>query len=208
METLSATTASRTDVKSAVYERRSVRKYLDKPVSRDLLLEIIHAGRMAPSAMNRQPWSFYVVTDKEMISGFSKSIIRASVVEFAKSGIRQMLRTASDLYHAVKGTEFKSKEDPVFHGAPAVIFITVPKEDEWAMVDAGMCAQNMLLAAHSMGLAGCPIGFAKLIERTSDYPKLRIPEQEQVVLAVVIGYPDEFPDSHPRRKNNVFFLHE
>ncbi|MFM7218514.1 MAG: nitroreductase family protein [Bacteroidota bacterium] len=208
METSTVSIDSRTDVRNAIYERRSIRKYQDKALNKKLVEEIIQAGRMAPSAMNKQPWSFYVVSDRQLIKELSKSIIKASFMDFAKSGIRQMVRTASDLYHAARHADLKSTDDPVFHGAQTVVFITAPKEDEWAMIDVGMCAQNMLLMAHSLGIGGCPIGFAKLVEHAKSYPKLRIPDGEHVVLAIILGFPDEVPEVHPRRRNNVFFLQE
>jgi nitroreductase len=71
-----------------------------------------------------------------------------------------------------------------------------------------MCAQNMLLAAESLGVSGCPVGFGAIVQYVKDYPILRIPENERVVLSVVLGYADEHPVMHPRRKNNVFFLNE
>jgi len=51
------------DVFEAIRTRRSIRKYKEKPVEKDKLLKIIEAARLAPSTLNRQPWSFVIVTD-------------------------------------------------------------------------------------------------------------------------------------------------
>jgi nitroreductase len=177
-------------------------------VERPLIEQLIDAGRMAPSAMNRQPWSFYILTDAEQISLLSKEIGRAAMLRTAKSGIKSMVKSAADLYHAYRSMDYKWGEDMVFHGAPVVIFLTAPKENEWAPTDIGMCAQNMLLAACSLGLAACPVGFATMVESAKDYGMLRIPANEHVLLSVVVGYGDEHPEVHPRRKNNVFFLND
>jgi nitroreductase len=69
-----------------------------------------------------------------------------------------------------------------------------------------MCAQNMMLAAKSLGLDSCPIGFAKYIEQTLVYHKLEVPDGEDVQLAVILGYGDEKPEPHPRIKDNVLFI--
>ncbi|HRH66636.1 MAG TPA: nitroreductase [Bacteroidia bacterium] len=190
----------------AIYERRSVRKFSDRPVAKQQIDQIIDAGRMAPSAMNHQPWSFYVLTDKAEIKTFSKEISRASVKEISRMGIKDILKSAAGLIHAIANVDFFTMEDFVFHGAPVVIFLTAPKDNEWSSLDIGMCAQNMMLAAHSLGLASCPVGFGKFVEHTKDYPRLRIPANEQVLLSVIFGYADEQPVVHERRKNNVFFL--
>jgi nitroreductase len=158
-----------------IYERRAVRKYKNKVVEWKLIEQIIGAGRMAPSAINKQPWKFYVVTDKMLIKSFSAAIAGITIKDFAKSGIKKMFETAAHLFHFSKSFSFSALEDPVFHGAPVVIFITSPKDNEWASLDIGMCAQNMMLAAKSLGLDTCPVGFGKYIEKTKIFPRLRIP---------------------------------
>lgn len=191
-----------------IYSRRSVRKYKQEPIARKTIEQIIEAGRMAPSAMNLQPWSFYVLTDTGQIALFSKEISRTAVIRMARHGMRQLLKSAVGLYHAYRSMDFKFSDDPVFHGAPVVIFLSAPVDNNWAAIDVGMCAQNMLLAAESLGVSGCPVGFGTIVQYVKDYPLLKIPENERVVLAVVIGYADEHPVMHPRRKNNVFFLND
>ena len=49
------------DTLKTIYERRAVRKYKDRPVEKHLVEQLLDAGRMAPSAINRQPWKFYVM---------------------------------------------------------------------------------------------------------------------------------------------------
>ena len=55
-----------------IYERRAVRKFIDKPVERKLIEQVIFAGTMAPSAINKQPWKFYVITNKPNIRNWIK----------------------------------------------------------------------------------------------------------------------------------------
>lgn len=189
MEQLSDTWVS-TETLHAIYDRRSVRSYEDRPVFIELISRVIDAGKMAPSAMNRQPWKFYVLTTPDAIGAFSKEIAAALEGKF----------------HLAHGLDPLASDDPIFHGAPVVIFITTPRDDEWAPIDAGMCAQNMLLAAHSLGLASCPVGLARYVEKTPIVSRLGLAANEEVVLAVVMGYGRELPEQHKRIGNNVIFI--
>ena len=68
------------EVIKTIFKRRAVRKYKEKAVNKEIIGQLIAAGRMAPSAMNRQPWKFYVVTSKDDISLFSKEIAKVGLV--------------------------------------------------------------------------------------------------------------------------------
>ena len=57
---------------NSIFHRISVRKYEDRPVEKEKIMEILRAGMQAPSACNQQPWEFYMVTDKEKIQKLSK----------------------------------------------------------------------------------------------------------------------------------------
>ncbi len=183
------------DVLKTIYSRRAIRRYLNKPVDRTIIEQLLDAGRMAPSAMNKQPWHFYIVTKQEDISLYSAAIIDAALKSLPNTGVH-------DLSH---GVEFFKTADPVFHGAPVVIFLTAAKGNEWAPIDIGMCAQTIFLAAKSLGLDSCPVGFGKFIEQTPHYKRLGIAEDEEVILSIIIGYGDEIPAVHPRDKNNAFY---
>lgn len=195
------------EVIKTIFERRAVRKYKNIPVSKELIEQLLEAGRMAPSAMNKQPWKFYILTSKDDIQLFSHEIDKVALKNIPKMGIKNIAKAVfSGMRHLSDSVHFMLAEDPVFHGAPVVIFITAPKENEWASLDIGMCAQNMMLTAKSLGLDSCPVGFGKFVEQTEDYPKLDIPSTDQVHLAIIIGYGDETPEVHERIKNNAHFF--
>lgn len=189
-----------------IYTRRAVRKYKDVSVQKELIEKIIDAGRMAPSAMNQQSWNFYVVTDRALIESFSKAIQKVVVKKMIVSKPKQLLATLGNLLHFPEGTRFLRTADHVFYGAPAVVFVTGPKNNEWAALDTGMCVQNMMLAAKAMGLASCPVGFARYLEYTDEYLHLHIPLTEEILLAVIVGYGAETPEAHPRKKHNVIYI--
>lgn len=195
------------DTIKTIFERRAIRKYKEKAVSKEIIEQIIDAGRIAPSAMNRQPWKFYVVTSKEDIKLFSHEIAKQGLKTIPKTGIKEAVKSiVTGITNLSHGIDFLLSKDPVFHEAPVVIFITAPKDNEWAALDIGMCSQNMMLAAKSLGLDSCPIGFGKFVEKTKSYSKLNIPSDERVHLAIIIGYGDEKPEVHKRKKDNVFYI--
>jgi nitroreductase len=191
---------------SVIYSRRAVRRYKDKPVNRTLIEQVIGAGRMAPSAMNMQPWKFYVLNDKGEIKSFSNQIAKASVKGIAKTGVKGIAKAVSSALLHPHDLSFFKGDDFIFHGAPVVIFITAPKDNEWAGLDIGACAQNMMLAAKSFGLDTCPVGLAKFVENTQVFPKLNISKKDHVMLAVILGYGDETPEMHERKRNNLFYI--
>lgn len=178
------------EVIDIIYNRRAVRRYKDKPVEKKIIEQLIDAGRMAPSGMNQQPWMFYVVTDKQLIQNMDDQI---KVV-------------VNDVYTSPHMVEFLNSPSPIFHGAPIVIFITVPGTNEWAALDVGMCSQNIMLAAKALGLDTCPVGLGKFLERTCLYSQLEIPSTDRIIISLTLGYGDEQPPVHERLKNNVKYI--
>jgi nitroreductase len=194
------------DTLKIIYDRRAIRKYKDKPVEIELIERIIDAGRMAPSAMNRQSWKFHVLTNTETIKAFSKEIVSIAAKKFIKTGLRQIIKSITSMFHFSAAFDVLKSGDPVFYGAPVVIFISAPVDNEWAELDIGMCSQNMMLAAKSIGLDSCPIGFGKFIQQTKIFSRLKIPETEQVYFSIILGYGDENPEMHKRIRENVFYI--
>ncbi|HEY0654391.1 MAG TPA: nitroreductase [Chryseosolibacter sp.] len=178
------------NIMQIIYGRRAVRKYKGRPVEKNLIEQIVDAGRMAPSGMNLQPWKFYVVTEGDLIQQMDD----------------QIRVVVADVYKMPEMVEFLKTNNPIFHGAPVVIFITAPKANEWAALDIGMCAQNMMLAAKAAGLDTCPIGLGKFIERTTLFSQLGVQATDHVLLSLSLGYGDEKPLLHDRKKDNLFYV--
>jgi nitroreductase len=195
------------EVLKHIFERRAVRKYKHMSVDKDVIEMLLDAGRMAPSAMNRQPWKFYVLSDRKKIKAFSKEIAAIAVKQIKHVSLKELAKMTLSFFHLSTMVHFLEQDDHIFYGAPVVIFITSPLKDEWGALDVGMCAQNIMLAAKSMGLDTCPVGFAKFVSQTKDYYQLNIPASEQVDLAIIVGYGDESPKSHERIENNAVFIH-
>lgn len=190
--------------------RRSIRSYLDRPVPRETLEEIIECARFSPTALGRQPWHFTVVMDRELIK---------EIVEEIKKKIRLMLRLKfilRPLYPDLKDKKFLSiakeraysKEDRIFYSAPALIIISTAKKSTYGLKDSFLAAQNIMLASHSLGLGTCIIGFAEAINKSNKIlKKLKLPTFHKVQVTIALGYPRQqlghLPD---RRKDNSTFI--
>jgi nitroreductase len=195
-------------VLQAIFQRRATRKFKSDPVSVEHINAIISAGRMAPSAINKQPWRFYVLHTPDRIRQISEIIRSSSKWQMMKIGLKEAVHALLNpsSFKLSDGIKFFNEEDPIFHKAAVAVVITAPKSSEWAALDIGMCAQNMMLAAHSLGLSTCPVGLAKFIENTDAMEQMGISNDETVHLAVIIGYADEAPELHERKTDNVKFV--
>ena len=172
---------------SNMMARRSIRKYLDKPVEHEKLEVIVRAGINAPSGMNRQPWIIRVVEDQKLI---------ADVTEVYKRNNPEQVKRDKD---------FKN----MFRNAPNLICVCTPAEG--GALDAGLLGENMMLAAQSMGLGTCclggPVRFLNSNAEAKFFlDRLDIPEGYKLNYILAIGYPDEQPDAKPRDASKVKYI--
>ena len=175
-------------VLSNIMARRSVRKYLDKPVEHALLEVVVRAGINAPSGMNRQPWMVRVVEDQKLI---------AEVTEVYKQENAEAVKRDKD---------FKN----MFRNAPNLICVCTPANGGGEL-DAGLLGENMMLAAQAMELGTCclegPVRFLLSNEKCKFFlDRLDIPADYKLNYIIAIGYPDEQPDAKPRDASKVKFI--
>ena len=173
---------------SNIMARRSVRKYLDKPVEHEKLEVIVRAGINAPSGMNRQPWIIRVVEDQQLIADVNEV--------FKKENPDQVARDPN----------FKN----MFRNAPNLICVCTP-DDGRGELDAGLLGENMMLAAQAMGLGTCCLGGPVRFLNTNAnvrffLDRLDIPEGFKLNYILAIGYPDEQPDAKPRDASKVKYI--
>jgi len=175
-------------VLSSIMARRSIRKYLDKPVEHEKLEVIVRAGINAPSGVNRQPWIVRVVEDQKLI---------ADVTEVYKQANAEQVKRDKD---------FKN----MFRNAPNLICVCTPANGGGEL-DAGLLGENIMLAAQSMGLGTCclggPVRFLLSNEKCKFFlERLDIPADYKLNYIIAIGYPDEQPDAKPRDSSKVKFV--
>jgi nitroreductase/NAD-dependent dihydropyrimidine dehydrogenase PreA subunit len=205
--------------------RRSCRNFLDKPVAQSILEDLVKIGCTAPSATNCQLWTFIVLPTREAVMGLGKGVqgFYAKLNSMAENrwlrmfmkliGKPELDRYYKEYYEFVKEAmaEFdRTGIDRLFHGAPSAIVVgckagaTLPKEDSM------LAAQNILLAAHSMGLGSCLIGMA-VGDMKNDRKLQRvigIPAEETVYAVIALGYPNEFYKRQAGRKKPVVRVFE
>ena len=149
----------------------------------------MEAGIWAPNAMNKQGWHFSVVTDPATLKDMSESCRKG----LAGCPVPMLQERAKD-------PNFNA-----FFGAPAVIVITIA-EDKFTAFDAGCAAENICVAAKSLGYSTCitaSTGFMFEGDPTIK-GRLNVPEGYVFMCAIILGIETEGPDSHVRdRKNEV-----
>ncbi len=178
-----------------IYERRSVRNYRPDAVPDDAIREIIRAGTFAPSAMNMQPWRFVVIRNREMIKRLSDKA-KELWVEQSKNMQSPDLQRLADM---VSVQNFN-----LFYNAPLLIMIFADPRGFMPQVDCALAAQNMMLAARSLGLGSCLIGLAQPLERVSSIMKeLGVPERHRLVGSMILGFPAGDVQEAPERKRDV-----
>lgn len=150
-----------------IMTRTSVRAYQDKAVEKEKVQKILKAGMAAPSAMNKQPWVFVVVTNKELLTKISSELRNASMAAKAPMAI------------VVCGDKNK--------------MIAGGGKDFW-IDDCSAATENILLAAHALGLGAVWTGFYPDLERCGKLSAILGLSDNLVPLNVIpMGYPAQNP---------------
>ena len=193
------------DVINAVTSRRSTRAFLDKPVSRAKIQQLLELAANAPSANNLQPWEITVVMEKEK-ERLSRVLLKSyrekqlscgsGAVKPLPQRIRERGRKTNDDMKAFTDKigmsleQFINEGSCKFYGAPAAVIICL--DDCFSsrqLIDVGTFAGYLVLLAHASGLGACPISLI------ADYGEeikelLNIPDNKKVILGVALGHAD------------------
>jgi nitroreductase len=155
------------EVLNAIKNRRTIRRFKSTPIDEEKLLTILEAGRWAPSFSNLQPWRFIVIKDQVLKNAIDKAA-RESVLHL---GINE---------------------------APVVILVCVDRRiDPLHAIETGAAAaQNMALAAFSLGLGAGWIGIWGTEAEASIQKIFKLPETVRAVSLLPVGVPDESPEGH------------
>ena len=164
-----------------IIERRSVKKYLAKPVEKELIDCVLKAGTYAPTGRNRQPVKILAITDPE---------------------VREELRK---LNAAVMGMD--DGIDP-FYGAPVVLIVLADKSVPTYIYDGSLVMGNLLGAAHAVGLGACWIHRAKETFESDEgkaiLRELGIEGDYEGIGNCILGYIDgDIPATRPRKDGYI-----
>lgn len=165
-----------------IKSRRSIRKYKEDSIPEDILNKIIEAGTYAPSGMGKQSTIILAVANKEVRDKLSK--INASIMG--------------------------STNDP-FYGAPVVLVVLADKSVRTHVYDGSLVMENLMLAAHDLGVGSCWIHRAKETFETEEgkelLQSLGIEGEYEGIGNCILGYPDgELPVAKQRKDNFVYWV--
>lgn len=201
---------SENPVDAAITSRHSIRAYLDKPVTRQTVEQILHTSARAASGTNMQPWKTYVATGQTLAKLCEVTLAAHNDPDFARQhtykyypdtfpepflarrravgwGLYSLLgieKGEKEKMHLQHGRNFK------FFDAPVGLMFTIDKRLEiGSWLDYGMYLQNIMVSARGHGLDTCPqAAFAPLHEVIR--PVLGIPDGELIVCGMALGYAD------------------
>lgn len=152
----------------AILNRRSIRKYTDKPVDKETTMQLLKAGMYAPTARNSHAWQFVVIQNREILDHLSQ------LHPYGK----------------------------MLNQAPLAILVcgdrNTDKEEGYLAINCAAATQNILLAAHELGLGSVWLGVYPRTDRMKDISEfLELPDFLMPVSLISIGYPAEqrpFPE--------------
>ncbi|MBN1280536.1 MAG: nitroreductase family protein [Candidatus Thermoplasmatota archaeon] len=157
------------DVFDAILTRRSIRKYKQKPIGSDFLQKLLSAGFQAPSAGNQQPWHFVVLDDRKYLNVIHTFHPSAKMLQEADAAIL----VCGDLH--------------------------LEKFKGYWMIDCAAATENIVLAAHGLGLGACWLGIYPREGRVAGMRKLlRLPSHIIPFALISLGYPAEEKPSEDR----------
>jgi len=156
-------------VLEAIKKRQSVRSYQDKEITEDVLQQVLEAGRLAPSANNKQHWKFIVVKDKDL---------------------------RKKLVPACKNQEFVGEAPVVIAGCGTDPDYVMSNGEHTYSIDLAIALDHMSLEAASLGLGTCWIG-AFYQDKVKEI--LSIPEGVRIVNLLTLGYPKKLGTKTERK---------
>lgn len=181
---------------TTIINRRSIRSFKPEQIRDSELNEIIETARYAPSAMNQQPWHFTVIQSKTLIDTLNRDAKEAG----KNSGIELFVKRAND------------PAEHVFYNAPTLILVSGERKARSPVTDCAAAAENILLAAESLGIGSCWIlGFTEQLfkgAKGKEYvTMLKIPDGFDPYYMIALGYKaDQANTPPPRREGTVQYI--
>lgn len=172
-----------------ITERKSIRKYKSDAVSKKQILEILEAGRLAPSGNNSQPWRFILVWNEDM----KKKIIQVDNNQAWMYSAPVLIVCVADLTSRQKDVMDSTADD-----SPSVDLKKIIR-------DSAVCIENMLLQATHLGLGTCWTGW---YDQEPMKKVLGLNDEHYVVGVIAVGYADEAPKARPRKSLEELIIAE
>lgn len=174
-----------------IKERRSLRDFSKKTISREIIKELIECGNNAPTGANAQPFRFVVIENKEE---------RESLAKKSKAIYSNWIESAPEILKSARKIFDEKYEDSMLYNAPLVIFVIGKKIVSYDK-DCPMVALNMMTAAYSLGIGSCWSTFGSFGVDDELKNKMQMKEDEVVYGPILFGYPiEDFPQKTYKRE--------
>ena len=172
------------DTKEAIVSRRSCRKYQEKDIPKEIIEDIVLAGRSAPTGLNRQEIKFYIVANNvKKIQEIGGKVYENRIKAGKLGGWMEEAKQKIGI------------TDPIFYDAPCIIALVGDKSPmgiQAYMTDAGIACQNIINMATNYGLGTVPIGIANFLNQEAVLEGIGADkDKEDLLLVISIGYPHE-----------------
>ncbi len=164
--------------------RRSVRKFKNTPVPKELLDDMIAHATLAPNAGNRQPWTFIVIQDPTLIKQLSDDS-KATILSEIKADPGSSLK--------IYESHLKNPDFNVFYNAPCLVCIAGRADIPTIAKDCALAASYLMLSATNQGLGSCWIELGRFIRDPDLIRAIHLPEGFEIHAPVVVGYPKIIP---------------
>jgi len=199
------------ELEQAMQGRRSIRGFLDKPVPKDLLEEIIALANRAPSSMNTQPWHLHVLTGapleavrqgntERMLAGIPPSREIEDYAAYDGAHRARQIEIAVQLFQAmgIERHDAERRQDWVMRGfrqfdAPVSVVVCFDRDllnNTIAHFDTGAMTYGLVLAAWAKGL-GAVINGQGIMQSPVVREVAQIPDDQVILTCVALGWPDD-----------------
>ncbi len=174
------------NLKNIIKTRRSIRKFQDKNIPKDILNELLYSAKWSPSWGNSQCWELIIIEDDRQKENISKTLTKKNPASIAVKNAPVVIALCAQLE---KSGYYKGKQ--------------ITKYKDWFMYDLGILTQNICLTAHNIGLGTVIVG---AFDHELAKKHLNIPENFEIISLLPVGYPDHSP-SPTKRKRISDFVH-
>lgn len=186
---------SEKEVFAAINSRRSVRRYNGRIVDENTVNSLLQAAVRAPTAMHEEPWGFVVIQDKKLLNKLADKAKLNFIENVLKNYNKDSARIAET---------FSSPDFHIFYHATTLILICAKHDGNFVVADCWLSAENIMLAACSMGLGTCVIGSSiDTFNMAEVKAQVGIPEEYTAVVPIIVGYPSVETPLSPRNQPTV-----
>ncbi len=181
----------------AIYGRRSVRAYTPQKIDRATIRTLLAAAVQAPTAIHEEPWRFVILQDADALKRLSEHAKGFFVEEIHREHLDRGGHTLA---------KFERPDFNIFYNAGTLIVICARPRGPFVVADCWLAAENLMLAAFSMGLGTCVIGSAISGLNTPEMKdELGIPAELSAIAPIIVGAPSGESAAVSRKEPQILY---